>query len=105
MGEMMVRPVVRDERGPVAGKTLKELLAKVDEERLEWLEQIFNSFALDMIPGRAPCDNEEAVDIACEWADMLTATVTLMEALGIGETIRGAAIVTAGQRNRERGRL
>ena len=105
MDEMMVRPVVRDERGPVREKTLKELLAKCDEERLEWLEQIFNSFALDMIPGRAPCDNEEAVDIACEWADMITATVTLMEALGIGEDVRRAALVSIQSCNRQRGRL
>ena len=105
MDELMVRPVVRDERGPVAEKTLKELLAKVDEERLEWLEQILNSFALDMIPGRAPCDNEEAVDIACEWADMITATVTLMDALGIDAKARAAALVRCEEKNKARGRL
>ena len=105
MDEMMVRPVLRDEHGPVSKKTLKELLAKVDEERLEWLEKVLDSFSLDMLPCRAPVDDEEAEDIAEEWADMVTATVTLMDALGISETIRGAAIVTAGQRNLERGRL
>lgn len=98
-------PVKRDERGPVREKTLKELLAKCDEERNEWLEQIFNSFALGMIPSRAPVDDKEAEHIADEWADMLTATVTLMDAIGIDADERAAAIARCNRRNADRGRL
>ena len=105
MDELMVRPVVRDERGPVSKKTLKELLSKVDEERLEWLEKVLDSFSLDMLPCRAPVDDEEAEDIADEWADMLTATVTLMDAIGIDADARASALARCEEKNLERGRL
>lgn len=103
--EKTLYPVKRVESGPVADKKLKEFLAKCDEERLEWLEAIFEFFPLDARANVAPCTNDEAIQIADEWADMVTATVTTMEALGIDAEARAAAVQRCNERNRERGRL
>ena len=103
--EKTLYPVKRVESGPVADKKLKEFLAKCDEEQMEWLEAIFEFFPLDARANVAPCTDDEAMRIADEWADMVTATVTTMEALGIDAEARAAAVRRCNERNRERGRL
>jgi len=100
-------PVKRDEKGPVNEKSVKELLAKIEEERLELIEALITSgIELDMASGEY-CIGSDIMreKMADEWADMVTASVTFLDAIGIDVNDRAAAVRRCNERNRERGRL
>lgn len=94
---MGVRPLpcVRDEHGEIKEQTVKQLLAKINEE-LDELKHalVVRKYFLDM---------DE--NIAEEAADTITAITTLCEALGIDAEMRDKAQRRVNAKNRERGRL
>lgn len=98
----MPLPVKRDEHGPVSDKTVKELLAKINEELDELKEIVLFCKPLDF---RCNYQKTHRDKIADEAADTITAITTLLDALGIYSDERAAAITRCNKRNRERGRL
>lgn len=96
-------PCVRDERGETNEQTIKQLLAKIDEELNELKAGVFAIGNLDDTPNETPTGFFPF--IAEEAADTITAITTLLEALGIDAEMRDEAQRRVNSKNRERGRL
>ncbi len=88
-------PCVRDEHGETREQTVKELLAKIDEELTELKQVVFIRRYFKNMEER----------IAEEAADTITAITTMLEALGIDAEMRDEAQRRVNAKNRERGRL
>ena len=99
-------PCVLDEHGVISGQTVKQLLAKIDEElnELKWelgLHPV-NSTACEFAEHLSQV---ERITIAEEAADTITAITTMLAALGIYAKIRNDAQERVNQKNFERARL
>ena len=111
-------PVVRDEHGEVKGQTVRELVAKIDEE----LNELKGAGLLTLYAHRGCMTAEEAgkvmgipedvlpdanmlLLVAEEAADTITAITTLEEALGIDAEARDEAQRRVNEKNRSRNRL
>lgn len=102
-------PALRDERGDIEEKTLKELLGKINEELDELKAEIYEHLGYK----KYDTDRKMRVLKNLEWpetieeeaADVITAITTLCEALGIDEGMRNEAQRRVNAKNRERGRL
>ena len=114
VGHEIPLPVKRDEHGPIKEQTIKQLLAKVNEE----LDELKAGFLLALINEKAEMaekvlnipddvlpDGNALPYIAEEAADTIVTITTLCEAIGIDEEARTAAIARVNAKNRERGRL
>lgn len=99
-------PCVCDEHGEIREQTVKQLLAKIDEElnELKWelglhpVDFTACEFAEHLRP-------VERMIIAEEAADTITAITTMLVALGIYAKIRDDAQERVNQKNFERARL
>ena len=104
-----VRPIpcVRDEHGEIKEQSVKQLIGKVNEELDELKEAIIlygnDKKSIFIYPQEVLKREQER--IAEEAADTITSITTLLEALGIGEGMRGEAQLRVNKKNRERGRL
>lgn len=106
-------PCVRDEYGEIKTQSVRQLLAKIDEELTELKEAAFLVTWYSLLNQEIlnPCilANTEKLEglgkIAEEAADTITAITTLCEALGIDAEMRSDAQRRVNEKNRERGRL
>lgn len=96
-------PCVRDERGETNEQTIKQLLAKIDEELNELKAGVFAIGNLDDTPNETPTGFFPF--IAEEAADTITAITTMLEALGIDAEMRDEAQRRVNAKNRNRNRL
>lgn len=97
-------PCVRDEHGEIKEQTVKQLLAKINEE-LDELKEVLFIFDDRRYKWFIDAANEYKKVIAEEAADTITAITTMLEALGIDAAMRDEAQRRVNERNRERGRL
>ncbi len=86
-------PCLQDEHGEIRAQTVKQLVAKIDEELNELKALVFPVII----------DNLES--IAEEAADTITAITTLEEYYGIDAAMRDEAQRRVNQKNHKRGRL
>ena len=100
-------PCVRDENGDVDKQSVKKLFAKVNEELDEFKAVVLREATLrnDLNDRADGVDDDSDTDILDEWADLLTAATTLVNALGFCEADRDAAIQRTNEKNMRRGRL
>ena len=103
-------PCVRDEHGEIKEQTVKMLFSKIDEEINELKAVVLSAFyALDVVPSERPdlanVNTDDIPRIAEEATDTITAITTMLEALGIDQSMRDAAQRRVNEKNRERGRL
>jgi len=100
-------PCVRDEHGAIREQTVKQLLAKIDEELNELKEAVFVIYQTHSLCSQygayKPGTQEEA--IANEAADTINAITTMLEALGIDADMRDDAQERVNQKNFARYRL
>ena len=100
-------PCVRDEHGEIKEQTVKQLLAKIDEELNEFKAAVLREATVrnDLRELADGVDDDTDTDIAEEAADTITAITTLCHVLGIGADRRDEAQRRVNRRNLERGRL
>lgn len=100
-------PCVRDEHGEIRRQTVKQLLAKINEELDELkaavLREVTTRNNLDDLADGV--DDDTDTDVAEEAADTITAITTMVEAIGINVEMRDEAQRRVNNRNTERGRL
>ena len=99
-------PCVRDEHGEIAQQKVKNLISKIDEElnELKW-ELAVHPQKLEACEFAEHLRPVEKTTIAEEAADVIVATTTLLEALGIDADMRGEALRRVNEKNRKRDRL
>lgn len=97
-------PCVRDEHGSITTQSIRRLLQKINEELDELKAEIYRIGYENDYPVFFPRSGN-AIRVADEAADTITAITTLCEAVGIDEEMRSEAQRRVNEKNRNRGRL
>lgn len=98
-------PCVCDEHGEIKEQTIKELMAKIHEELMEFESVVFYTCDIDEIAKDADIGSEFLRRISEEAADLKTAVTTFEEAVLINNHMRDEAQLRVNEKNHSRGRL